>query len=264
MLTLACRQPQFAGVRQTSATAAYNPLVARLTGLCVLTNDECAILEEVMRCAHEAVAGQMLYLEGQLSDSVCVLIDGMACRYQMLPSGRRQIIGYILPGDLCDLDFMLVGRPDHSICVMTHSKVVRIATPKLLGIIERHPSIDRALRLAASIDHAILRQWLLNIGQRHGVERLSHFLCEYILRMSLLGQTNEDGPVPFWFNQVALADTLGMSLAHVNRSLQKLRCAGLIRLAKRTLTILNGQGLADLAGFDPQYLGGTGRPAPAI
>ena len=263
-MTMSSCLSRMARPQHSEAKCEANPVLARLAGLCPLNEHDRAIMVGAIRRIEDKSAGQILYLEGQHLDSVCVLIEGMACRYQMLPGGRRQIVGYILPGDLCDINILLSGRPDHSTFFMTRSRVGTIAAPTLIDIIERHPAINRSLRVAASIDQAILRQWLLNIGQRHGVERLSHFLCEYVLRMSIVGQVKDDGSVPFWFGQIALADTLGMSLVHVNRSLQKLRRAGVIRLMKRCLTIVDRQALTDLAGFDPQYLVAAGSPIPKL
>lgn len=231
-----------------------NPFVARMNGFRRLTDEEGAVLRAATHCASNHSVGHTLFFEGYRSDHVCVLIEGVACRYQLLPGGRRQILGYVLPGDLCDLDFLLSGKPSYSIELMTTGRVAQITRAKLREIIERYVSIGHALRLAASLDHAILRQWLLNIGQRDGIERMSHFLCEFETRMTAIGQSNADGSLPFCINQSALADTLGMSLVHVNRSLQALRRGGFIQLQKRTLTITDRRGLADVADFDPHYL----------
>lgn len=231
-----------------------DPLLARLSCFGKLSGHERAILHSITRTVTARPAEHILFHEDCLCDHVCVLTAGVACRYQILPGGRRQILGYVFPGDLCDLRFLTVGASDHNVSMLTRGSAASIGRAKMLEIVAAYPAIGRALTLAASVDQAILHQWLLNIGQRDATERLSHFLCEFVARMGVIETLHDDGSLPFEINQSALADTLGMSIVHVNRTLQSLRRAGLIQLHGRRLTIFDYQRLATIATFDPRYL----------
>ncbi len=231
-----------------------NPLIARLQGVEVLDEKDISALVRLTGQPKRALANCNLFYEGCSSDHVCVLLAGVACRYRMLTGGRRQILGFVLPGDVCDVDFITHGPPDHSVTLLTNSVVVKVPRAQMLELLQSRPAIMRAIARLSRIDRAILREWLLNIGQRSASERLSHFLCEIATRLASVGQVDAEGSHPFGINQVALADTLGLSTVHLNRVLQRLRTDGLISLRQRRLKILDHARLAAHAGFDVSYL----------
>lgn len=237
-----------------TAEGGFGPLVNRLQRLQPLAEQEICALDKLTRHSQAQPAGYPLFQEDARCDHVCVLIEGIACRYRMLADGRRQILGYILPGDICDVQFVTVGAPDHSVNLLTKGLVVKIATTKLFEVLAAFPAIRRAVEIGASIDKAILRQWLVNLAQRSASQRLGHFLCEYLVRMEQICCLDDNGSVPFEINQVALADTLGMSTVHVNRTLQSLRAANLIVLRNRHLVVLDREQLVALASFKADYL----------
>lgn len=240
---------------QTSAVAAaVGPLVHRLQGLCPLSQEAIRAIEKLTPDSHVRAAGHPLFQEHTRCSHISVLTDGVACRYRMFPEGRRQILGYILPGDICDPQFLTAGRLDHSVNLLTKGAVANIPTLKFIELLAAFPTVRRAIEVAALIDTAILRQWLMNMAQRSASERLAHFLCEYLVRMEQIGGLGHNGAVTFEINQVALADTLGMSTVHVNRTLQALRAADLILLRKRQLHVLDRHRLVEMSNFNPNYL----------
>ena len=172
----------------------------------------------------------------------------------MLVGGRRQIMGYLIPGDICDVHFVMFNTPDHSVALVGDSQVVNIPTHKIRELTLRFPTIERALSLAGLVDCSTLREWLLNIGQRDAMQKLSHFFCEMLVRLKAIDQIHVDGSFELPTNQATLADTIGLTPVHINRTLQRLRTAGLIRLCQRRLTILDAARLAAVAGFDGDYL----------
>jgi CRP-like cAMP-binding protein len=178
----------------------------------------------------------------------------MAYRYKLLPGGRRQILGYLIPGDICDTHFLLFNQPDHCLALASDSLVAKVPLRAILVVVARYPRIERAFMLAALLEHAIMREWLLNMGQRNARQGLGHFLCEMHLRAAAVGLVAPDGSVALPINQAALADTIGQTPVHVNRTLQRLRKDNLILLRQRRLTILDPCRLAEESGFDAQYL----------
>lgn len=236
-----------------------NPLVAKLETFVQLGAEEIGALEALCRNPKSYRAEQILIHEGSSIGHVCLIVEGLACRYKLLPGGRRQIMGYLIPGDLCDVHFVVFNKPDHSVALVGDSVVVRIPVHAIMELIIRYPRIERAMSLASLIDNAILREWLLNIGQRSALQRLSHFFCEMSSRLNAIGRVNEDGSFELAANQVTLADTIGLTSVHINRTLQRLRSGGLIRLCHRRLTILDKNRLAAIAEFDEGYLR-VGRP----
>ncbi len=231
-----------------------NPLVKKLEQFARLNESDIHELDALVAAPKMMRAGQFLVHENSVLDQVYLIIQGMACRHKFLPDGERQILGYLIPGDLCDIHFITLSKPDHSVALLSDSQVVKIPTQKLCELLAGNPQIERALSLAALNEIAILREWLLNVGQRNALQKLSHFFCEMKLRLARIDQVADDGSFELPINQMALADTTGLTPVHINRTLQRLRNDGLIRLYQRRLFIIDTDRLAAIAGFDDSYL----------
>ena len=119
---------------------------------------------------------------------------------------------------------------------------------------EHSPNIGRAMKWAAFVDDLVLREWLLNIGQRHALQRLAHLFCELCVRLTVVKLVEDPETFVMPLTQAELADTTGITEVHLNRLLTRLRKDGLISLKGRKLTILKFDRLAELAGFDEAYL----------
>lgn len=237
-----------------------NPLIRKLGRFVPLTLEERAALEEVSQNPREHRQGTDLIGEGDRPKSVFLMIKGWAYRYKQLESGSRQIMAYLIPGDLCDIQIFLFERMDHSIGLLSDSQVVKIPAADILAMMDRFPRIERALMWATLVDEATLREWLLNVGQRFALQRVAHLFCELCVRLSIVGLVDDDESFTLPLTQAELADTTGMSTVHVNRTLQRLRSDGLISTAHGRLKILNFHQLSDIAGFDEGYLHTDGPP----
>ncbi len=124
---------------------------------------------------------------------------------------------------------------------------------KLEEITVRFPHLTRLLWFSTNLDAAIHREWMLSAGRRTALGRVAHLFCELLLRLQISGLV-EDDSYDFPLTQVQLADCLGLTSVHVNRTLQQLRKDGLIELRDRKLRILDRAGLKRVAEFDPCYL----------
>lgn len=231
-----------------------SPVLRKLSQFSRLEVQDVCALDSLLTFPKLLGAGQILVDENCMVDHVYVLVRGMACRYKMLPGGERQILGYVIPGDVCDVHFVTLNKSDHSLVLLGDSDVVKIPTHKIKALLAEHPRIERALSLAALHDIVILREWLVNVGQRDALQKVSHFFCEITHRLARIGQVAEDGSFELPINQAALADTTGLTPVHINRTLQRLRNDGLIRLCQRRLSIVDADRLAAIAGFDDNYL----------
>jgi CRP-like cAMP-binding protein len=169
-------------------------------------------------------------------------------------------MAYLVPGDLCDLDVALLDTMDHTISTLSACEVVRLAPETVADLLDNHPQIARALRKAQLVDEATLREWLVNVGRRSTAERMAHLFCELLLRLQAVGCASED-TYALPLTQIDLADTLGITSVHVNRTLQDFRRAGLIDLKRRRLKILDLPRLRALAEFRPNYLHQRGQAA---
>lgn len=231
-----------------------NTLTRRIEAFTRLSQDDRAILERVAgRTIREVGARRDLIREGDAPRSVFLVLDGWACRYKTLPDGRRQIVSFFVPGDLCDLRIYILREMDHSIASITPVRVAEIARDDFEKLLAEHPRLVQALWWDELVAMAIQREWTLNLGQRTAFERIAHLLCELYIRMQAVGQTSGNS-ITFPLTQVDLADATGLTAVHVNRTLQELRKGGLIELQSKTLTIPNMDALKGAAMFNDNYL----------
>ena len=231
-----------------------NTLVTKLSRYIELDDREIAALDRLTCSPYLADAHTDLIREGTNPENVFLLLEGWGYRYSLLRNGNRQIFGYLLPGDLCDVHVFMLESMDHSVGLLSNAKVVKIPADEMLELINRYPRIERALWIATLVAESTLRQWVVNIGQRDAFERTGHLFCELWQRMRAVGLVSADDQFELPLTQVELADTLGLTSVHVNRTLQRLREGGLITLNRSRLTILDPRRLAEVSGFDGSYL----------
>lgn len=233
--------------------AALNPLVAKLRQFSALPDADVEILDRLITETEVFDADADVIREGERVDWVNVVVEGMLCRYHVLENGRRQITAFLVPGDMCDLHAFLLKEMDHSISALAPSRVAKIPRQAILDMTESRPMLARAFWWSTMVDEAVLRQWIVNVGRRTAYERTAHLFWELFLRMLVVGQT-QDGSFRLPLTQQKLADTLGMSIVHTNRTLQRLRSEGVASLANGQLTVRDADRLQAIAGFNPNYL----------
>jgi CRP-like cAMP-binding protein len=198
-------------------------------------------------------AGHDLIVEGDRPDHIRVVLSGWLSRYKTLEDGRRQIVNFILPGDTCDPFAYLLSRQDHSICSLTPVVYSEIERGSFEALIASDSMLAEALWCEALANAAIQREWAVNIGRRIALERVAHLLCEIFERLRPVGLLNGDS-CSFPITQMDLADATGLSVVHLNRTLQELRAARLIVLRERILTISDLDALKSAGLFNPTYL----------
>ncbi|MHB8285222.1 MAG: Crp/Fnr family transcriptional regulator [Caulobacteraceae bacterium] len=201
-----------------------------------------------------------LIREGDRPGPVFVILEGWACRYKVLPSGTRQVLAFLLPGDCCDLHIGLLAEMDHSIQTITPTVVATIDRAEMDTIMDRHRDVAKAMYIAQLVDEGTLRSWITSMGRRTSTERVAHLMCELYIRARNIGLTSgTDFALPL--SQILLADALGMTPVHLNRVLKELRQTGAMTLQRGSLLITDPAKLVHIAGFDENYLHRRLRPA---
>jgi CRP-like cAMP-binding protein len=231
-----------------------NPLIRKLEQFVRLSPDDRAIL---MRASSERVRrfGPRVDItrEGDKPRDVHLILAGWACRYKQLEDGRRQIVSFFLPGDMCDLNVFILREMDHSIGTVTAVTIADLSRDFFDEISSSYPRVATALWWETLVNVAIQREWTMNLGQRTASERMAHLLCEVFFRLRLAGLT-EGSSCEFPLTQADLADATGLSKVHVNRTLQELRAANLIVLKGKTLIVPSLERLKDAGLFNANYL----------
>ena len=233
---------------------ALNPLIRKLEQFVRLSPGDRATL---MRAAAERVrkfAPRVdITREGDQPKDVHLILSGWACRYKQLEDGRRQVVSFFLPGDMCDLNVFILKEMDHSIGTITAVTIADLSREFFDEIGTGYPRIATALWWETLVNAAIQREWTMNLGQRTASERMAHLLCEIFLRLRLAG-LNDGNNCEFPLTQADLADATGLSKVHVNRTLQELRAAELVVLKGKMLTVPSLERLMNAGLFNANYL----------
>lgn len=230
-----------------------NRFIDKLRGYAILSDEDVAALLTATSHPRKFPARHDLIREGDRPGPVFVILEGWACRYKILPSGTRQILAFLMPGDSCDLHVGLLAQMDHSIQSIGPALVATIDRVEIDRIMDRHPNVAKAMYLSQLIDEGTLRAWITSMGRRTSVERVAHLTCELYLRARNIGLINGQH-LTLPLSQILLADALGMTPVHLNRVLKDLKASGAMSLSRGSLEISNPERLVQIAGFDENYL----------
>jgi CRP-like cAMP-binding protein len=227
-----------------------NGFIRRLAGFVRLTPAERDALADACADVREVAAGEVIAARGESPQHVFVVLQGMARRYRALRGGNRQILAFLTPGDICNGDSLQLTRLDYSVSAVTDSRVACVPLAEFVRLAHESPNIATALSCAALVRQSMGREWIVNLGRRPPLHRLAHLICELSVRLRSVGEAWEKG-LPL--TQAELADALGLSLVHTNRTLKGLREMGLIR--PRVISATDITRLEQFCGFDAAYLG---------
>uniref|UniRef100_E6VKH7 Transcriptional regulator, Crp/Fnr family n=1 Tax=Rhodopseudomonas palustris (strain DX-1) TaxID=652103 RepID=E6VKH7_RHOPX len=232
-----------------------HPFLRKLRHGARLTKDSEELLVRLTQSTRAVGAREDVVPFGGEPRYLPLVLDGWACRYITLENGRRQIVSLFLPGDLCEPFGVLPRFMDHGVAALTPVVIAQIRPEAIRAAASASPRIEEALWWDLLVASAIDREHLVSLGRRTATERLGHLFCELHLRLTMIGLVDEDEisydmPV----TQADLGDLLGLSMVHINRSLQELRRTDMISLRGRRLTIRDLDGLRELSFFDNGYL----------
>jgi CRP-like cAMP-binding protein len=229
-----------------------SPLVRKLESIVALTDEEREAALRLPVTLRALKPDQDIVRDQDRPSQCCLILDGFAFRYKMLPGGKRQILSFHIPGDVPDLQSLHLEVMDHSLGTLTAAKVAFIPHDVVRALIRAHPGIGDVFWRETLIDAAVFREWVTTVGRREAYGRIAHVFCELFVRMRAVGLNNgESYPMPI--TQAELADATGLSTVHVNRTMQELR-RGLIRTKKGSVIIQDWDGLRNAGEFDPTYL----------
>ncbi len=251
----------FQPARSTSmtATACIECPLRQLPLFVAHTQEELALVQFIKRREQSLQAGDTLIHEGQSDTRLFTLLQGWAYRFKTLSDGRRQILNFLLAGDFIGVQQKMSEAAAHGVVTLTDAKFCVFDRDALWELHRSQPSMGFNVTWLTAHEESLVDDNLLSLGRRSAEERVATLLILLYKRAAALrGQGDEAGGagVPFPPTQQHLADALGLSLAHTNKTLRKLEKRGLFRIHEGRLVLLNAGALARMAD-----LYGDGRPA---
>jgi CRP-like cAMP-binding protein len=218
-----------------------------------ISSEEERALRDSVAETRKVPADQVLIRGGEELSTSLMLLEGWLARSKDLPSGERQVTELHVAGDFADLHGFTLKHLDHDVITLTECLVAVVPHERIREITQRYPRLALIYWLSTNIDAAVTRELALSLGQRSAISRMAHLFCELYVRLDAVGRARPDG-YEFPLTQRELAECLGLTVVHVNRTVQELRRRNLVELENRHLTILDRRGLEGVAEFDPSYL----------
>jgi CRP/FNR family transcriptional regulator len=198
-------------------------------------------------------AGTSILLQSTNSAHLYTVLSGWAFRYKTLVDGRRQILNYALPSDLIGLQGSVNDEMQHSVEALTDVMLCVFPREKLWDLYTNYPALAFDVTWIAAREEQMLDEGLTSVGRRTAMERLAYLLLALFQRAEEVGLT-KGNTIQFPFTQQHVADTLGMSLVHTNKTLQRLSATKTMRWKERRFEILDREALTKLANYERSAL----------
>lgn len=235
------------------ATLATRPFkvatAARLARLVSLEPCAQALVEKAVARPQRFRQHTEILREGQPVTAIRLVTNGWAAKTRMLPDGRQQLLGFLLPGDL-------IGHCRHprplAVCGVTALTELELC---VMPPPSASPSLAAAYAMSTAIEEAYLLEHIARLGQLSAHERVISLLLELNERLTLAGLAR-DGSFTTPLTQERLAETLGLSAVHINRVLQQARRHGELLWQGRNVTLIEPEALAQRIGRVPVSVSG--------
>jgi CRP-like cAMP-binding protein len=191
--------------------------------------------------------------EGHKLESCAILLSGFAYRHKLTSDGARQIVALHIPGDPLDFQHLFLDEADHNVQMLTRAEVAMVPREAIQHLAKSRAGVGHALLVSLLIEASIFREWVVNVGRRDARARLAHLLCEFAARLEVQGLADEYGyHLPM--TQEQLADAVGLTPVHVNRTIRSLETDGLIVRKGRNISFPDWERMQDVADFNKRYL----------
>lgn len=243
------------GLRRASPLAA-----TRLWDSRFLSHGERDALAEAVSPAKSVPANTDLIREGERSDTLFFVLEGWAARYTTTRDGARLFPALSIPGDIANLDALMFDLPDYGVRSLSQVTIVGLPVDRTRALVARYTGIAQALFRLALVENATLGKWAQSLGRRSARERLAHLLCELSVRLQ--AEEGNESSFQFPITQEQVADALGLTAVHVNRTFHQLKDEGLVQFANRTIIFPDVARLRKVGGFEPSYLHGQSAQTP--
>jgi CRP/FNR family transcriptional regulator, anaerobic regulatory protein len=193
---------------------------------------------------HVVPARRIISREHDLHDAVPIICAGWAASLVTLSDGSRQILAFLLPGNLISTALLFEPRSHCLVEAITEVRYRTFKRSELKEALLKHPDLFEKLSKAWVEEKARADQLIVDLGRRTADERIARLILNLAERLVRLGMTVPAAGTPtiemeFPLRQHQIADATGLTPVHVSKVLSEFRRSGLIKISDRSLTILD-------------------------
>jgi CRP-like cAMP-binding protein len=218
-----------------------------------VSDNELAVINDIKRDHLALPAGSQIVHAREDSAELYTLYAGWAFRFKDLPDGRRQILNFLLPGDLLGLHAAMFDAAQHGIEALTEVELCLLPRHKIWNLFGQMPELAFDVTWLGAREESHVDENLLSTGRRSAAERIAALILHLYKRADALALV-DGNTFAFPLNQQHIADALGLSLVHTNKTLARLRRMGMFTLTNGSLTLTNPHVLESVAQYFEQEL----------
>jgi CRP-like cAMP-binding protein len=211
------------------------------------TAQEVTLVQSLKRREAHLSAGETLIFESQEEAPLYTLLVGWAFRFKTLSDGRRQILNFLLPGDFIGVQQEMGIAAVHGVMTVTDAVFCVFERDTLWQLHRKSPSMGFNVTWLTAQEESLVDEKVLSVGRRNAQERIATLLLILFKRAAALEADGGASGVPFPLTQLHVADALGLSLVHTNKTMRRLEQIGLHRISDGRLHLDNPKALAQLA-----------------
>lgn len=224
------------------------------SGVQTVSPQELAFIQACRSSTTDVAAGATIISEQHPESKLFTLYAGWAFRYKTMSDGRRQILNFLLPGDFIGLQQEFSDGPMHGVEAITPVSLCVFPREGLWELFRQHPGLGYGLTWLSAREESFVDDSLLTVGRRNATERVAMLLMHLYRRLSRIGlerrdADNQGGSIEFPINQQHIADNLGLSLVHTNKTISRLHKMGLHEISDGRLRLLNTKALERIADY---------------
>ena len=212
------------------------------------SKEEIAFIQQFKTRSLAIAAGASIIAEGARSEDLYTIYSGWAFRFKTLTDGRRQILNFLLPGDFVGLKEKMADVSPHGVEAITAVALCRFHASGLWELYKNHPALAYEVTWITANQKSVVDENLLSVGRRNAMESVATLLMQIYNRLKALGHAR-GATIDFPLSQQHIADALGLSLVHTNKTLRRLTQMGFHRISNGELTVQNPSALQKLADY---------------
>ncbi|MEY9121661.1 Crp/Fnr family transcriptional regulator [Bradyrhizobium yuanmingense] len=230
----------------------HSKFIARLQAIEGLSEDERRQIAGLPSTLRQVADGEIVLRQGEAATRCVFVVSGFLYQSRIV-GDRSQTLAFHVPGDMPCLHTLLLSPMDADLVGLGPTIVGTVVHSQLRQLLDSSIHLTRVFWRETLIDAAISRQWIARLGAQTALPKVAHLICELAARLEIVGLVKRNCfQMPM--TQRHVADACGLSIVHVNRTIQELRHRRLIAWDGSEIELLQPDELRRLADFRPDYL----------
>ena len=204
--------------------------------------------------------GEIVLRQDSERKALYTVLEGILIRYRSLEDGRRQIVNFMFPGDLIGLQGMFDDPTSHTVEALLPSRLCVFDHTHFFDLMAQQPRLGYDITWLGAKEETALEEHIVALGRRSAKERVAYLAVWLLERAIGTCMAEDDDTIKVSITQTQVADMLGLSLVHTNRTIKALEREGLVMWRSGSIEVPNLDAAIDFAQFERAKL----RPRPFI